>query len=91
MKMINNIEKNSDYSDFGLAAAEAIPDIEHLNKSLSEVLNPTISLSKIRTVTKYLLLLVLIDGIILSSIIVLIFITNQSLVMAYLYIFFGVH
>ena len=87
MKMINNIEKNSDYSDFGLAAAEAIPDIEHLNKSLSEVLDPTISMSKIRAVTKYLLLLVLIDGIILSSIIVLIFITNQSLVMAYQYIF----
>lgn len=87
MKMINNIEKNGNEADFGLAAAEAIPDIEHLNKSLSDLLDPTISMSKIRAVTKYLLLLVLVDGIILSSIVLLIFITNQSLVMAYLYTF----
>ena len=38
MKMINDIEKNGNDADVGLAAAEAIPDIEHLNKSLSEVL-----------------------------------------------------
>ncbi len=78
MKMINDIEKNGNDADVGLAAAEAIPDIEHLNKSLSEVLDPTINMSKIRAITKYLLLLVLVDGVILSSIVVLIFITNHS-------------
>ena len=87
MKMINEIEKNGNDADVGLAAAEAIPDIEHLNKSLSEVLDPTINMSKIRAITKYLLLLVLVDGVILSSIVVLIFITNHSLMMSYLYIF----
>jgi hypothetical protein len=87
MKMINDIEKNGNDADVGLAAAEAIPDIEHLNKSLSEVLDPTINMSKIRAVTKYLLLLVLVDGVILSSIVVLIFITNHSLMMSYLYTF----
>ena len=81
------IEKNGNDADVGLAAAEAIPDIEHLNKSLSEVLDPTINMSKIRAVTKYLLLLVLVDGVILSSIVVLIFITNHSLMMSYLYTF----
>jgi hypothetical protein len=87
MKMINDIEKNGNNADVGLAAAEAIPDIEHLNKSLSEVLDPTINMSRIRAVTKYLLLLVLVDGVILSSIVVLIFITNHSLMMSYLYTF----
>ena len=87
MKMINNIEKNGDDADFGLAAAEAIPDIEHLNKSLSEVLDPTINMSKIKVLTKYILLLVLVDGVILSSIVVLIFVTNHSLAMSYLYMF----
>ena len=87
MKMINEIEKNGNDADVGLAAAEAIPDIEHLNKSLSEVLDPTINMSKIRAITKYLLLLVLVDGVILSSIVVLIFITNHSLMMSYLYTF----
>lgn len=87
MRMINNIEKNGGEADFGLAAAEAIPDIEHLNKSLSEVLDPTINMSKIKTLTKYILLLVLVDGVILSSIVVLIFVTNHSLIMSYLYIF----
>ena len=87
MKMINDIEKNGNDADVGLAAAEAIPDIEHLNKSLSEVLDPTINMSKIRAVTKYLLLLVLVYGVILSSIVVLIFITNHSLMMSYLYTF----
>jgi hypothetical protein len=87
MKMINDIEKNGNDADVGLAAAEAIPDIEHLNKSLSEVLDPTINMSKIRAITKYLLLLVLVDGVILSSIVVLIFITNHSLMMSYLYTF----
>ena len=87
MKMINNIEKNGDDADFGLAAAEAIPDIQHLNKSLSDVLDPTINMSKIKALTKYILLLVLVDGAILSSIVVLIFITNHSLAMSYLYMF----
>ena len=87
MKMINEIEKNGNDADVGLAAAEAIPDIEHLNKSRSEVVDPTINMSKIRAITKYLLLLVLVDGVILSSIVVLIFITNHSLMMSYLYIF----
>ena len=87
LKMINNIEKNGDDADFGLAAAEAIPDIQHLNKSLSDVLDPTINMSKIKALTKYILLLVLVDGAILSSIVVLIFITNHSLAMSYLYMF----
>jgi hypothetical protein len=87
MKMINNIEMNGDDADFGLAAAEAIPDIQHLNKSLSDVLDPTINMSKIKALTKYILLLVLVDGAILSSIVVLIFITNHSLAMSYLYMF----
>lgn len=85
MKMISDIEKNGNDADVGLAAAEAIPDIEHLNRSLSEVLDPTINMSKIRAVTKYLLLLVLADGVILCSIIFLIFIMNQSLVIDYMY------
>ena len=85
MKMISDIENNGNDADVGLAAAEAIPDIEHLNRSLSEVLDPTINMSKIRAVTKYLLLLVLADGVILCSIIFLIFIMNQSLVIDYMY------
>ena len=84
-KMIIDIETNGDEAGFSLAAAEAIPDIEHLNRSLSEVLNPTISVSRIMADTKYIPILVLIDGVILASLVLLIHTANQSFVMSDLY------
>lgn len=86
IKMVNIIEKNGNEDDFELAAADAIPDIEHLYKSLSEVLDPTISVSKIMSDKKFLLLLVLMDGALLSSIIFLIFFNNHNFDIGYFYL-----
>ena len=86
IKMVNIIEKNGNEDDFELAAADAIPDIEHLYKSLSEVLDPSISVSKIMSDKKFLLLLVLMDGALLSSIIFLIFFNNHNFDTGYFYL-----
>jgi hypothetical protein len=85
-RMLNSIKENGNEDDFESAAAEAIPDIEQLHRSLSEVLDPTISVSKIRADKKYILLLVLMDGVFLSSIIILIFLNNQNFEIGYIYL-----
>ncbi len=76
-KLIRDVERNASASEFSLHAAAAIPDIEKLNSSLSDVLNPMIGVSRIKSHSRYLLLLVLLDGIILSAIILIMLFKNS--------------